>query len=209
MKKNILVIAIIAMMVLTSACGKTSDKADNTGGESGDKAETEASAEETAEEVTEEEAEEAETEDAEAEEESGYIISFTTTDLDGNEITSEELFAENKYTMVNCWASWCPPCIREIPKLDDLNEEFKEQGCGVIGVLTDGNDETGLADGKLVIQDAEVAYTNIIPWEGFEELGINAFPTSFFVDSKGMVVGEVVLGARFSSYSKVLKDLLE
>ena len=192
-------------MILTAACGKTSANSGNSG--SGDKAESEESAEEASAEEATEEPEEADAE-ADAEEESGYIISFTTTDVDGNEITSEDLFAENKYTMVNCWASWCPPCIREIPDLDELNEEFKEQGCGVIGVLTDGNDETGLAEGKLILQDAEVTYTNLIPWEGFDELGINAFPTSFFVDSKGMVVGEVVLGARFSSYRKVLKDLL-
>ena len=199
MKKKIIVLAIIAVMILTAACGKTSANSGNGGSDSGEKAESEAAEEAEAEEATEE---------AEAEEESGYIISFTTTDVDGNEITSEDLFAENKYTMVNCWASWCPPCIRESPDLDKLNEEFKEQGCGVIGVLTDGNDETGLAEGKLILQDAEVTYTNLIPWEGFDELGINAFPTSFFVDSKGMVVGEVVLGARFRSYRKVLKDLL-
>lgn len=140
----------------------------------------------------------------------GQTLSFTTTDVDGNEVKSEDIFSKNKYTMINCWASWCGPCVGEMPKLEELNKNFEEEGCGIVGILIDGNGASGLSDGKEIIADTGVTYLNIVPWEGFEEeLGITAFPTTFFVDSNGMIVGETIVGAAPRKYEKALKRLLE
>ena len=51
----------------------------------------------------------------------GAKLVFTTTDIDGNTVTSEELFADNEITMVNCWGMWCPNCTGEIEELARIN----------------------------------------------------------------------------------------
>ena len=139
----------------------------------------------------------------------GTVIEFETTDLDGNTVSSKDIFAQNKYTMINFWASWCGPCIGELPELEKLNKAFEEKGCGIVGVLTDGMDPVGLADAKEIVGDAKVTYLNIIDSMGLsEELDIQAVPTTIFVDSNGVIVGDAVLGAMLSMYESVMSELL-
>ena len=54
----------------------------------------------------------------------GGVLSFETTDLDGNQVRSEELFAESKVTMLNLWGTWCAPCKGELPELARLAKEM-------------------------------------------------------------------------------------
>ena len=140
-------------------------------------------------------------------------VSFDSFDLDGNPVTSEDLFSQNKVTMVNIWASFCGPCINEMPELEKLYAECKEKGCGIIGVLGDaaGKDDSAVIDeGKKIISDTGVTYPNVIAWEGLQnQLPFDAFPTTYFVDSKGKVIGSPIVGADVSGYTSRLRDILE
>lgn len=139
----------------------------------------------------------------------GTVVEFETTDLEGNTVSSKDIFAQNKYTMINFWASWCGPCIGELPELEELNKAFEEKGCGIIGILLDGTDPTGLADAREIIGDAKVTYLNVIDSMGLsDELEIQAVPTTIFVDSNGVIVGDAVVGAVFSMYESVMNELL-
>lgn len=137
------------------------------------------------------------------------VLSFTTTDMDGKEVTSKEIFGESKYTMVNCWASWCGPCVRELPEIEEMSKEFEKKGGRVIGILMDGGEAAGLAGGKDIIADTGVTYLNII---GNREINaalrLKAYPTTFFVDSDGAIVGEAVIGAYTSRYISIMNGLL-
>lgn len=140
----------------------------------------------------------------------GKVIEFETTDLEGNTVSSKEIFAKNQYTMINFWASWCGPCVGELPELEKLNKAFEEKGCGIIGVLTDGMEAGGLADAKDIIADTGVTYLNVIDSMGLaQEINIQAIPTTIFVDSNGVIVGDTVVGAMISMYETVLNELLE
>ena len=66
-------------------------------------------------------------------------ISFETVDLEGNPVTSKELFADHKITMVNIWATWCTHCVRELPELERMSKEWAEQDCQIIGICDDAN----------------------------------------------------------------------
>ncbi len=135
---------------------------------------------------------------------------FTTEDLDGNELTSEEIFGASEYTMVNCWASWCGPCVGELPELAKLSEEFAGKGCAIIGVLFDADDPAGLEDGKELLADAGAKYLNVKPWDSLmTDMNIQAIPTSFFVDRQGKVVGSIVIGAYPEQYTEILDSLLD
>ena len=141
------------------------------------------------------------------------LVSFDSFDLDGHPVSSEDLFSQNKVTMINIWASFCGPCINEMPELESLYTEFKEKGCGIIGVLGDaaGKDDTAVIDeGKKIVSDTGVTYPNVIAWDGMQgQLPFNAFPTTYFVDSGGKVIGSPIVGADVSSYTSGLRDILK
>ena len=137
-------------------------------------------------------------------------LSFETADVNGSKITSDELFAANKVTMVNIFASWCGPCVSEMPELEELNKEFASMGCGIVGILADAYEDTGLEDGKEVIKETGVTYPVILPWDSFEnDLYYNAYPTTYFVDSEGNILDiEPIVGAYVSRYKQVMEQAL-
>jgi thiol-disulfide isomerase/thioredoxin len=139
----------------------------------------------------------------------GNKVSFTTTDTDGNPVTSEELFAGNKVTVVNIWASWCGPCIRELPELEEISARLAGQNCGVVGLLYDGDDAAALADAKQTMKDAGVTYPVILPPEKVDVLfPLEAFPTTYFVDREGCILTEPVIGALVNQYESTVNELL-
>ena len=50
-------------------------------------------------------------------------VTFTGTDLEGNTVSSD-LFSQSALTMVNVWATYCNPCLREMPALGELAEDY-------------------------------------------------------------------------------------
>nr|WP_240901549.1 TlpA disulfide reductase family protein [Thioalkalivibrio sp. XN279] len=60
---------------------------------------------------------------------------FTLPDLDGVARSSDEW--DGDIRVVNFWATWCPPCIREIPLLVEIQDEYRDRGVTVIGIAVD------------------------------------------------------------------------
>ena len=134
---------------------------------------------------------------------------FETSDLNGDPVTAQELFSAHTVTMVNVWASWCPPCVRELPELQRLNGEFAEKNCAIVGFLIDGDEAQGLADAKARLQEAGATYTILLPCDELNEIfSVQAVPTSFFVDSAGHLVGEPIVGAYVDGYTAALDAVI-
>jgi thiol-disulfide isomerase/thioredoxin len=102
--------------------------------------------------------------------EEGTGIHFETTDLDGNSIDSSDLFAGHTITMVNLWATWCGPCINELPELEKLNQEFLKKNCQIIGIVTDTNKEEKITKAKEILAEKGVTYTNLASFDGLSGL---------------------------------------
>jgi thiol-disulfide isomerase/thioredoxin len=60
-------------------------------------------------------------------------------DLEGREMTSNDW--EGKVLVLNFWATWCPPCLRELPLLDELQREHVDDGLQVVGIAIDKKEE--------------------------------------------------------------------
>jgi len=126
-------------------------------------------------------------------------IEFNLKDLDGNEINSEEFFKKNKLTMINIWGTFCGPCIREMPDLQELHVELSEEGFAILGIIGDTPDEENEKLAKEMYETKGITFTSIIPDEELKDTlikSIAGYPTSLFVDSEGNVVGEVITGSR-------------
>lgn len=141
----------------------------------------------------------------------GTAISFKTTDIDGNEVDSATLFAQNKVTMINIWATTCGPCINEMPELEELNKEFQQKGGAIIGIIDDvtTDNTTFLEDAKDIVKDTGVTYTNLRAWDGYyDQLPSVGTPTTYFVDSNGKIIGNPVLGAQLKVYAEKMDEYL-
>ena len=139
----------------------------------------------------------------------GKTLSFTTTDVEGNPVTSEELFGQHEITMLNLWTSQCHFCIEELPDLEEINGRLADKDCAIVGLLLDGDDPEALALGKEILAENGVTYTVIVPPENVDDLfDVNAFPTSFFVNRDGVVVGEPVEGKMVDVYEPAIDSLL-
>ena len=139
----------------------------------------------------------------------GDTVSFETTDLDGNVVTSDEIFAQAKVTMINLWATWCGPCKGELPELGEMAKEFEAQGCQIIGIVIDGAEE-GKADiAKSLLADAGAEYLNVAAPENLDDvIPTTSFPTTFFVDSEGHLLADPILGAAVDQYPETLAEVL-
>ncbi len=92
--------------------------------------------------------------------------------------------------LVNFWASWCAPCIREMPSLDQLQAEMEGKKFQVVAV---NQDIKGMAKAKPLLRDKLNLYNLSIYIDKNLKLGrklnIQGLPTSFFIDKKGFIVG--------------------
>lgn len=141
--------------------------------------------------------------------EAGTKLAFETTDLDGKTVKSNALFSGHKFTMINMWATWCGPCKDELPAIAKMAEDFEKQGCQIIGICLDAEDEETMALGREILEDAGVDYINLVPFAEREELLPNeVYPTTYFVDENGVVMDEVIAGAMLSRYMQILEKLL-
>ena len=126
---------------------------------------------------------------------------FEGKDLEGNEVTSEELFSGNAVTVVNFWFTTCNPCVGELAELDGLNQELAQKGGALIGVnaFTLDGDEGAISEAKDILAKKGVTYQNVY-FASDGEAGkftanIFAYPTTYVVDRSGNIVGDPIVGA--------------
>lgn len=136
----------------------------------------------------------------------GIFQTMQMTDFDGNEV-DKSLFEGHRLTMVNIWATFCNPCLSEMPELGELAAEYakEEGGAQIIGICTDitdlsGNTTQEAVDGaKQIVEMTGAAYPHLIPNDEFMAFlmqEVPGVPTTFFVDKNGEVIGDEVVGAK-------------
>lgn len=106
-------------------------------------------------------------------------LSFHT--LDGKVVKLSEL--KSKVTLINFWATWCPPCVKEMPSLQKLSTEYAARGLTVIGINMDDNPEVVLAP---FLAKHEIKFSSYIDPKGeiAEMIGVSGLPLTLVVDSE-------------------------
>ncbi len=130
------------------------------------------------------------------------VKNVVTKDIEGKEFSKAD-FEKYDLTMVNVFATWCTACIKEIPDLVKLQEEMKDKGVNIVGVVTDTVDDNGenkdaIEKSKLIHEKTNANYPFLMPdktnFNGRLN-GIQALPETFFVDKNGNIVGETYSGS--------------
>lgn len=142
---------------------------------------------------------------------------FSEKDMGGNTITND-IFSEYDATIVNFWNNGCGTCIAEMPELEEMYQDFKEQNINLIGVGADsGESEEQLATAKNILAEKEITYINLSPDpenDFYKEFisDITGYPTTYIVDKDGNIVGAPIIGnvkAQEDTLQERIESILE
>ncbi len=95
-----------------------------------------------------------------------------------------------KLLVLNFWASWCPPCISELPSLNQFAQEYKNQGVVVLGISIDKNERLY----KNFLQQRQVAFATARDPEANISASYGTFqiPETYIIDRNGKVLEKVI-----------------
>lgn len=108
---------------------------------------------------------------------------FILTDQKGKTHTLYDY--KGKVVLVNFWASWCPPCIYEMPELQRLNKYFADRQFEVITINVGEKKYKVRKFSKLINLELPVLLDTSS--ETFDDWGVKTLPTSFLIDSTGQI----------------------
>jgi cytochrome c biogenesis protein CcmG/thiol:disulfide interchange protein DsbE len=111
---------------------------------------------------------------------------FTVQTLDGQSVSLSDF--KGKVVLVNFWATWCPPCVRETPRLVRVAETYKDQGLVVLGVNTTYQDDPEKV--RQFARDQGISYPVLLDAEGVatEKYQSRLMPTTYLIDRNGKIV---------------------
>jgi thiol-disulfide isomerase/thioredoxin len=118
----------------------------------------------------------------------GQPIELSFTDaISGKPISMADL--KGKIVVLDFWATWCVPCVDEMPKMKELYAEYKDKGVAFIGISLD-NPPDGLAKLKEFVAKKDIPWPQYYEGEGFRSAfsigwGISSIPWVFVIDAKG------------------------
>lgn len=116
---------------------------------------------------------------------------FELTTLNGNTVKLSDY--KGKKVILNFWASWCPPCVAEMPHMQQFYEDNKENDIEIVAVNLTSLDK-GMSEIKKFVDENNLSFT--IPLDKDGTIGIQyetfSIPTSYIIDSNGMIIKKIV-----------------
>jgi len=133
-------------------------------------------------------------------------VGSTISNIEMPDVTNKIIQLNNvkgKYTLIDFWASWCPPCRTESVLLNELYSAYNSKGFEIYGISLDSKRDRWI---KAIEKDKRI-WTEVSTTEGFKtpvsiEYGITALPTNFLIDATGKIIAVNIHG-------KHLKEKIE
>lgn len=157
---------------------------------------------------------EEDTQAAQTDTEQPYIFTFSDAVTVSGEKMSSEVFADSKLTMVNVWATFCGPCINEMPDLGEIAAAYDLAEFRLIGIVSDvvEGDADMLAEAQEIIEETGADYPHLLL---NEELYIHlvgasdSVPTTYFFNQKGELLGYLIGANTKEVWEEIINGLLE
>lgn len=142
---------------------------------------------------------------------SAVQINFEGTDIEGNTISSDVL-SQAKLTMINVWATYCGPCIREMPELGELAEEYDGAEFQIIGIISDVLEGEDQESAENLIERTGANYTHLLLNESIYYAllsDVSVVPTTFFLNENGEILDTVLGAMEKADWEEKIDALLE
>ncbi|MBU1701074.1 MAG: redoxin domain-containing protein [Candidatus Eisenbacteria bacterium] len=138
-------------------------------------------------------------------------VDFTATDIDGEEWTLDKL--RGRVALLDFWATWCGPCVAEIPTLVELTKTYPTDKFIILGISQDSADRTSIDDFRAWMASRNMTWPQIYTGEGWgnqlaKAYTVPAIPFPVLLDADGHVVAAGG-GARGEVLKELVKELLE
>ena len=124
-------------------------------------------------------------------------INILQSDAEGQIVTLTSVIENpaNKYTLVDFWASWCGPCMGEVPHLKETYDKFHKKGFEIYGVSFDNNRDKWLA----AVKDNGMKWIQVSDLNGFDnpaakDYAVQGIPSNFLIDASGNIVAKNLRG---------------
>ncbi len=137
---------------------------------------------------------------------------MTFTDIkaktpDGKDVALSDYAGKGKYVLVDFWASWCPPCRAEMPKLVKMYEDFKGKDFEIVGLSLDRDGEAW----KKGIKDLNITWPQISDLKYWDSeiastYGISSIPHLMIIDKDGKILAR---GLSADKAREKLEELLK
>jgi len=127
-------------------------------------------------------------------------------DLEGREVSSDQF--KGKVVVVDFWATWCAPCVEEIPGYIALQKKYGPDGLVIIGVSMD---RRGPAHVKQFARAQGMNYTLVMGDEAVVEAfgNFQAIPTTFLISRDGRILNQKTGAAPAEEYEKLVRAALK
>lgn len=143
-----------------------------------------------------------------------YVLNFTDAKTTEGQTMSADVFANSKLTMINVWATFCGPCINEMPDLGEIAGAYDTADFQMIGIVSDviEGDTDMLAEAKEIIDETGAVYPHLLL---NEELYMNlvgasdSVPTTYFFNQDGELLGYLVGAQSKGVWEEIINGLLE
>lgn len=133
---------------------------------------------------------------------------FVMADIKGKTHKLSEFVGNGKnIVLLDFWASWCPPCRRDMPNLVDTYKEFKGKGFEIVGISLDSKKEAW----EKGIKDLNITWTQLSDLKGWKNdgaalYGVNSIPHTILVDKDGTIIAK---GLHGKEVAEKLRELLK
>ena len=112
----------------------------------------------------------------------------------------------NKYVLLDFWASWCGPCMGEVPHLKKTYDEFHKKGFEIFGVSLDRDRDKWLD----AVKQNNMNWIHVSSLDAFgnaaaEAYAVQAIPTNLLIDAEGKIVAKNLRGEEL--YEKIAELL--
>ena len=140
---------------------------------------------------------------------------FNRCDVDGKSVQMAEVLADGEYLLLDFWASWCQPCLQQIPDVRRAYEKYHLKGLNIIGVSSDEDEQAwraaiekyNLSSYPQVLSVSPTAGDDRLLFEEFENIAdryeVDAIPCFILIDSAGEIV------ARWQHFSEEIFSYLD
>ena len=113
-----------------------------------------------------------------------YNLSFENTEQETVSLAKYQ----GKVVLLNFWATWCPPCIKEMPSMQRLQEHFSKEDFEIVAINA-GEDSVAVSSFLLEL-DTELTFTILLDEKNrsFNEFNIRGLPMTLLIDKQGNLV---------------------